>query len=154
MTPELDLKHPDFQGRTIQSQSFITGESVQDINGHGTHCIGTACGPLNPGVGPRYGVAHQAEIFAGKVLGGRAGRGSDGAILNGINWAIRNRCQVISMSLGRRVQQGERPTQNYEVAGRRKNRQFLNNAIRSWEERRICPRRFPSPWVRAATTCS
>ncbi len=114
----LDLRHPDFAGRTIRIQSFIPGESVQDGNGHGTHCIGTSCGALRPGVGPRYGIAHQAEIFAGKVLSNR-GSGSDGGILNGINWAVRNRCQVVSMSLGRRVRIGERPTQNYEVAGRR-----------------------------------
>nr|WP_236649264.1 S8 family serine peptidase [Rhodopirellula sp. SM50] len=114
----LDLRHPDFAGRTIQTQSFIPGESVQDGNGHGTHCIGTSCGALRPGVGPRYGIAHQAEIFAGKVLSNR-GSGSDGGILNGINWAVRNRCQVVSMSLGRRVRVGERPTRNYEVAGRR-----------------------------------
>ena len=114
----LDLNHPDFQGRAINSQSFIAGEAVQDGNGHGTHCIGTSCGSRRPGVGPRYGVAFNAHIFAGKVLS-NGGRGSDGAILSGINWALRNRCQVISMSLGRRVSPGERPTRNYETAGRR-----------------------------------
>ena len=114
----LDLNHPDFQGRAINSQSFIVGEAVQDGNGHGTHCIGTSCGSRRPGAGPRYGVAFNAHIFAGKVLS-NGGRGSDGAILSGINWALRNRCQVISMSLGRRVAPGERPTRNYETAGRR-----------------------------------
>ena len=114
----LDLNHPDFQGRAINSQSFIVGEAVQDRNGHGTHCIGASCGSRRPGVGPRYGIAFNAHIFAGKVLS-NAGRGSDGAILAGINWALRNRCQVISMSLGRRVALGERPTRNYETAGRR-----------------------------------
>ncbi|MDQ4099700.1 MAG: S8 family serine peptidase, partial [Chloroflexota bacterium] len=33
----MDLGHPDFTGRTIVSQSFITGQSVQDGHGHGTH---------------------------------------------------------------------------------------------------------------------
>ncbi len=114
----LDLNHADFRGRAINSQSFIVGEAVQDGNGHGTHCIGTACGTRRPGVGPRYGIAFNAHIFAGKVLS-NAGRGSDGAILAGINWALVNRCQVISMSLGRGVRPGERPTRNYEIAGRR-----------------------------------
>lgn len=114
----LDLNHPDFDGRTIRSQSFIPGEAVQDRNGHGTHCIGTACGPRRPGVGPRYGVAYNADIFAGKVLS-NAGSGSDGAILAGINWALRNKCEIVSMSLGRGVRPGEAPSRSYEIAGRR-----------------------------------
>ncbi len=113
-----DLRHPDYAGRAIQSSSFIPGETVQDGNGHGTHCIGTSCGPKRPGVGPRYGIASGAQIFAGKVLS-NAGSGGDGNILAGINWAVQNGCQVISMSLGRRVRRGERPQTNYETAGRR-----------------------------------
>lgn len=58
-----DLNHPDFSGRKIISQSFIRGEDVQDKNGHGTHCIGTACGPQTPATLPRYGVAYNAEIL-------------------------------------------------------------------------------------------
>jgi subtilisin family serine protease len=44
-------------------------------------------------------VASKAEIFAGKVLS-NAGSGGDGGILSGIDWAISNRCAVVSMSLG------------------------------------------------------
>ncbi|NEO98166.1 MAG: S8 family serine peptidase [Symploca sp. SIO2E9] len=97
----LDLTHPDFAGRTITEQSFISRETVQDLNGHGTHCIGTACGPLNPpdpSSPMRYGVAYNAEIFVGKVLSNQ-GSGADGGILAGIDWAITNGCQIISMSL-------------------------------------------------------
>lgn len=95
----MDLQHPDFVGRAIVSQSFIPGEEVQDLHGHGTHCIGTACGPQRPTAGRRYGIAHQAQIFAGKVLRNN-GKGPDSSILAGINWAIANGCHVISMSLG------------------------------------------------------
>lgn len=114
----MDLNHPDFAGRAISSQSFVSGQAVQDGNGHGTHCIGTSCGSRRPGVGPRYGIAFEAHIFAGKVLS-NAGSGNDGGILSGINWAIQNGCQVVSMSLGRAVRVGERPMQSYETAGRR-----------------------------------
>lgn len=95
-----DLRHPDFVGRSVTSRSFIAGQALQDGHGHGTHCIGTACGPQNPSGGrPRYGLAFNSRIFAGKVLSNQ-GRGPDGDILRGINWAVANRCEVISMSLG------------------------------------------------------
>jgi subtilisin family serine protease len=94
-----DIGHPDFVGRTLVSQSFV-GEPVQDLHSHGTHCIGTAMGPKAPaGVTPRYGIAHRAHIFAGKVLT-NAGSGATANVLAGMNWAIANRCAVISMSLG------------------------------------------------------
>ncbi|MEM9276889.1 MAG: S8 family serine peptidase [Cyanobacteria bacterium P01_F01_bin.143] len=117
----LDLNHPDFAGRSITSESFIPGETVQDPNGHGTHCIGTACGSLNPPdpANPRrYGVAYNAEIFAGKVLS-NSGSGSDGGILNGINWAISNGCQIISMSLGAATRPGDRFSNVYETVAQR-----------------------------------
>lgn len=95
----MDLGHPDYAGRPMTSMSFIPGQSVHDGHGHGTHCIGTACGPLNPNGVQRYGIAYEAEIFAGKVLA-NSGAGSTGGILQGMNWAIANRCEIISMSLG------------------------------------------------------
>jgi subtilisin len=113
-----DLQHPDFAGRSITSQSFIAGQAVQDGNGHGTHCIGTALGAKCPGVRPRYGVAYEAEIFAGKVLS-NAGSGADTGILAGIEWAIQNKCVVISMSLGAPVQPGQPFSQVFERAAKR-----------------------------------
>ena len=111
----LDLRHPDFAGRSITSQSFIAGEAVQDGHGHGTHCIGTSCGPRTPVGTRRYGVAFEAQIFAGKVLG-NTGSGGDSNILAGIDWAVRNGCRVISMSLGANVRW---VSTAYETAGRR-----------------------------------
>ncbi|MGK7886321.1 MAG: S8 family serine peptidase [Crocosphaera sp.] len=96
----MDLNHPDFSGRAITSNSFIPGESVDDLNAHGTHCIGTACGGTDKN-GRRYGVASEATIFAGKVLS-NAGSGSTLGIIEGIEWAIDNGCEIISLSLGNR----------------------------------------------------
>jgi subtilisin family serine protease len=110
-----DLEHPDFAGRSVTAQSFIPDEPVQDGHGHGTHCIGTACGPRAPSTGPRYGIAYEADIFAGKVLD-NSGSGTDGEVLAGINWAVANGCPVISMSLGADVQQAHPP---YSAAGSR-----------------------------------
>ena len=95
----LDLGHPDFAGRAIVGATFV-GQPVQDLHSHGTHCIGTACGPkAPPGNTPRYGIAYRAPIFVGKVLS-NSGSGTTAGVLAGINWAIANRCVVISMSLG------------------------------------------------------
>ncbi len=121
----IDLQHPDFAGRSITPKSFVPASepdhSHLDRQGHGTHCTGTACGSRAPGSGSRYGVAHEADIFCGKVLAlnplnGRAS-GADGWILAGINWALANRCDIISMSLGGPVNTPDFP-QSYESAAR------------------------------------
>jgi subtilisin len=113
-----DDTHPDFAGREVTARSFVAGEQARDAHGHGTHCIGTAAGPLRPPAGPRYGVAYEARIFAGKVLAD-AGSGSDAQILGGINWAVENGCAVISMSLGAPTEPGQSYSRVFEQAARR-----------------------------------
>jgi subtilisin len=97
----LSLGHPDFPDARIGGQkSFVVGQEVQDLHSHGTHCIGTACGPKSPsGSTPRYGIASGCSIFVGKVLS-NTGAGTQAQVLAGMNWAIAEGCQVISMSLG------------------------------------------------------
>ncbi len=111
----MDLAHPDFAGRPITSKSFVPGQTPQDGHGHGTHCVGTSCGPKSPPGSRRYGVATGARVFVGKVLSNQ-GSGSDSGILAGMNWAIANRVPVISMSLGANVAQ---VSTAYETVGRR-----------------------------------
>jgi subtilisin family serine protease len=107
-----DLGHPDFVGRPIAHATFV-GQPVQDLNGHGTHCTGTACGPQSPpGTTPRYGIAFRSSIHIGKVLS-NSGGGTQASVLAGMNWAIARRCQVISMSLGAPI--GVQPS--YTAAG-------------------------------------
>lgn len=115
----LDLNHPDFANRTIIRQSFVEGENVQDEYGHGTHCAGTACGPRQPKDGkPGYGVAYEADIYIAKVLNNR-GSGTDQSIIDGMNWAFENRCQIISMSLGSLVAVGAGYSPIYETLAQR-----------------------------------
>ena len=113
-----DFEHPDFIGRNVISQSFIEGEEVQDRNGHGTHCIGTACGTRQPVQLPRYGVAYDSEIYVGKVLSNE-GRGVDSGILEGIEWALANGCHIISMSLGSPTKLGDSYSRIYETVAQR-----------------------------------
>jgi len=108
----MDLGHPDFVGRSVVSRTFV-GQPVQDLHNHGTHCIGTACGPQAPaGSTPRYGIGFKTQIFVGKVLS-NSGSGTQAGILAGMNWAIANRCAVISMSLGGPIP----PQPSYTAAG-------------------------------------
>ncbi|MEV5350567.1 S8 family serine peptidase [Streptomyces achromogenes] len=102
----VDTEHPDLSARIAGTASFVPGQSVQDGNGHGTHCCGTAAGPAEPQHQPRYGIAPGAEILAGKVLSNQ-GSGSDGQILAGIAWALSQGAKVISMSLGAPVSPGQ-----------------------------------------------
>lgn len=112
----IDLRHPDFRGRTIVGQSFIPRQTVQDLQGHGTHCAGTACGPMLPPSGVRrYGCAYAARLYVGKVLSD-SGSSVGSSVLSGMNWAVANGCQVISMSLGADVDQ---PSVAFEQIGRR-----------------------------------
>jgi hypothetical protein len=114
----VDTTHRDLIGRAIKTMSFIQGETAVDGHGHGTHCIGTACGVREPSVLPRYGIAGDAEIFAGKVLS-NAGSGADGGILAGINWAVSEGCRVVSMSLGAPTNVGDAYSTVYETVAQR-----------------------------------
>ncbi|GAB3723036.1 S8 family serine peptidase [Spirosoma lituiforme] len=94
LTNGFDLGHPDFVGRTLVGQTFV-GEPILDLNGHGTHTIGTACGsraPANPT--PRYGIGYQSAIYVAKVLTNSM-TGTVASVLTGINWAMANQCPVI-----------------------------------------------------------
>ena len=114
----LDLQHPDFAGRTIVSQSFVTGLPVDDDNGHGTFCAGVACGPQRPAGRPRYGIAFGADLYIARVLDHNAD-GTDGNVLAGIDWAVRNNCAVISISLGSPVAPGDSYPHVYEQVAAR-----------------------------------
>ena len=115
----IDPDHPDLTGRVGGTRSFVD-QPILDLQGHGTHCAGTAAGPRVPVQAsvPRYGVAWGAEIQVGKVLND-AGAGREREVIAGMLWAIDEGHEVISMSLGRPVLPGESPGVEYERLGRR-----------------------------------
>jgi subtilisin family serine protease len=112
-----DSNHQDFRGRSITKKLFATNSSETDTIGHGTHCIGTSCGPQRPTSGARYGIAYEAAIYAGKVLGDD-GMGTDRSVIAGMDWALDQGCQVISMSLGSATQVGDQPNADFEQIGK------------------------------------
>lgn len=114
----VDTEHPDLAGCLEATASFVPGSGVEDGHGHGTHCIGTVAGPGEPENAPRYGVAGQARILAGKVLND-SGSGTDGQILAAMEWAVSQGARVISMSLGAPVEPGELFPQTYEKVAQR-----------------------------------
>jgi subtilisin family serine protease len=77
----------------IAQRSFISGQSVADGNGHGTHCAGTVLGRNGIGVAPA------ARLIVGKVLSNQ-GAGPSPGIAAGVRWAADQGADVISMSLG------------------------------------------------------
>lgn len=115
-----DLGHPDFANRNVTVKNFVGDNSpFHDGHGHGTHCSGTAAGPAKPSPLPRYGVAEGVELFVGRVLDD-SGHGGDFNILQAIDWAIAQGCQVISMSLGAPWSPGDQSySPAYEQAAQR-----------------------------------
>ncbi|MEM3154403.1 MAG: S8 family serine peptidase [Candidatus Woesearchaeota archaeon] len=71
-----------------KASSFVSGEDTADQNGHGTHVAGIA-----------QGVAKDAAIYNAKVLN-KNGAGTTSQIIAGINWAVEQNVDIISMSFG------------------------------------------------------
>ncbi len=111
-----DVHHPDLRNKIVAARSFVQGEVVDDLNGHGTHCSGTVAGAYASPRNPQYAVAPEAALVIGKVLSNR-GSGRQRDIIAGIIWAVRERAAVISMSLGRATRPGEPFDPAYERAG-------------------------------------
>jgi subtilisin family serine protease len=110
-----DALHPDFMGRGIDFWSVYEDGADRDIHGHGTHCAGTAAGPLAGPGRMRYGIAYDAQLRIYKVLDD-SGTAGDGEVLAGIERAITDGCDILSMSFGRGAEGGTVPNIAYETA--------------------------------------
>ncbi|MBS4205034.1 S8 family peptidase [Lederbergia citrea] len=97
-----DITHPDLQAQIIGGRNFTDDDGsnpdiFNDYNGHGTHVAGTIAAKQNDiGV---IGVAPEASLLIIKVLN-KKGSGQYDWIINGINYAIEQKADIISMSLG------------------------------------------------------
>lgn len=101
----IDTNHPAFKGLTFGSENlmdFTAGDQrvpgqAPDQNGHGTHVAGTIFGrDVN---GTRIGVAPGVKrVLIAKVLGPQGAPTE--SVYSAIVWALDNKADVISMSLG------------------------------------------------------
>ena len=89
--------HTAFAGVHMVQEDF-SGDGPGDRHGHGTHCAGTILG--RDVQGSRIGIARGVtELRAGKVLSDQGGGQSDW-LFKGMHWAIGQKADVISMSIG------------------------------------------------------
>ncbi|WP_411345479.1 S8 family peptidase [Paenibacillus sp. WLX1005] len=97
-----DTDHPDLKGRIIGGRNFTNDDDsnadvYEDHNGHGTHVAGTIAAIAN-GTGV-VGVAPEASLLIIKVLN-HEGSGQYEWIISGIRYAVEQKVDMISMSLG------------------------------------------------------
>ena len=92
----IDCAHEDLAGGCEHGPNFASAGGPFDGHGHGTHVAGIIGARAN-GVGT-IGVAPEATVYAVKVLAD-SGSGAWSWVAAGIDWAVNNNMQVISMSL-------------------------------------------------------
>lgn len=93
----------------------VEDSEPHDTGSHGTHVSGTVAG--GDASGTHIGVAPNVDLMHGLVLDG--GSGTWAQIIGGMEWAVQNDADAISMSLGASMyaEQFVDPIQNAEAAG-------------------------------------
>ncbi|MFH8489527.1 S8 family peptidase [Streptomyces longisporoflavus] len=94
-----DTEHPDLKGRIGATKNFTDSPDSEDRQGHGTHTTSTVGGTGAASDGKKKGVAPGAELLHGKVLND-SGSGATSWIIAGMQWAVDEKADVVSMSLG------------------------------------------------------
>ena len=96
----IDADHPDFGDRVVYEENFVDDEdTTEDLDGHGTHVAGTAAGDGTESGEELVGVAPGANLLDMRTCG------ADGvctlsALLGGVETAVAEDADIISMSLG------------------------------------------------------
>ncbi|MFH9725545.1 S8 family peptidase [Streptomyces sp. NPDC017254] len=94
-----DAEHPDLADRVTASKNFTNSTTTDDRQGHGTHTASTVGGSGAASEGRMRGVAPGTSLLIGKVLNDY-GSGQDSWVIAGMQWAVDQQADVVSMSLG------------------------------------------------------
>lgn len=91
----VNADHQELKGRVLPGKNFCrygSNKGNWDDHGHGTHCAGSIAGNS-------VGMAPKAKILPIKVLTGGDGDGEIAWLVKGIDYAISQQVDIISMSL-------------------------------------------------------
>jgi subtilisin family serine protease len=93
----IDCSLPDFQGRLLETRSFVGGDACTDTEGHGTFVAGEIAANLD--TQGTVGMAYTSQLLVAKVVK------PDGTIplvaeASAIRWAADRGARVINLSLG------------------------------------------------------
>lgn len=96
----IDKNHPDLNGKVIDEINFVeTEETTEDLLGHGTMCAGIIAGSGQASGGKHMGIAPGASLLNVRVIDSD-GDGQVSDIISGIEWALDNDADILSLSLG------------------------------------------------------
>jgi len=84
----VDSDHPLMDGRIVSEKSFVSGEPADDEQGHGSWCASAV-----------LAVAPEAKIVNAKALS-KTGSGNALGLMEAMEWAAEEGCQVVSCSWG------------------------------------------------------
>jgi len=96
----IDKNHPDLIDKVVGEKNFVLDDATaDDLLGHGTMVAGIIAGSGAASGGEYKGIAPGADLLSVKVINSNGdGRVSD--IIAGIEWAMYNGADVLSLSLG------------------------------------------------------
>ncbi|MGI5166505.1 S8 family serine peptidase [Spirillospora sp. CA-253888] len=95
----VDADHPDLKDNLAESKNFTTAPSAGDVSGHGTHVASVLAGTGAASGGKYRGVAPDASLVSGKVLGDD-GEGQESWLIDGMTWAAREaKAKVVNLSM-------------------------------------------------------
>ena len=96
----IDKNHPDLIGKVVAEKNFLADEiTADDLLGHGTMVAGIIAGSGAASNGSYRGIAPGAKLISVKVIDGK-GDGKVSDIIAGIEWAVYNGADILSLSLG------------------------------------------------------
>ncbi len=84
-------------GWNFATKDTAGNSNIRDDYGHGTHCAGIVCGDGSSG--NTTGVAPDASLMTVKIVN-RSGGGTPEQMISGVEFAIENGANILSMSLG------------------------------------------------------